>query len=154
MCPNVFCSEPVQKIWMYTAYLKVIITAYSPVSFCKCCNLWWHLYLLLSQWLWFLDKFCQGEKGISGPVPAPWGCSCITLRSGPSGLAGVKRAGQQDKVSGGSSSSQRSSRAAEAAPVAFWVLPLSKLFSLPSSAPSLVGVCTSKKWYGREQSLK
>lgn len=100
MCLNVFCSEPVQKMWMYTAYLKVIITAYSPVSFCKCYNLWWHLYLLLSQWLWFLDKSCQGEKDISGPAPAPWGCSCITLRSGPSGLAGVKHAGQQDKVSG------------------------------------------------------
>lgn len=47
----------------------------------------------------FLTSPAKGRR-ISCPAPAPWGCSCITLCSGPSGLAGVKHAGQQDKVSG------------------------------------------------------
>lgn len=111
-------SKHVPKMFMSTPYLKATITTYSPVSFCR--TLWFFgsiFCLLCLQRFWFLGMLCWGEKGISGPAPAPRGSCCTTLSSVPYEMAGVGHGGGREEEAG---------RGAAAAPTATHILPFSR----------------------------
>lgn len=93
---------------MSPAYLKVTFTAYSPVSFCKCCDFGEAFFCWLClQRFWFLDTLCQGEKGISGLAPAPPASCWTALSSTRRGLAGTEHAGGREEAVRGSQAAQR-----------------------------------------------